>query len=103
MSRLAQGSDTVAIDGIGNVAVAFDRGPNNNAIGEFEVGGTVRYGYAAANKERNFRTRGTNASHIVQIRSLSGSRVGEDKGIGRARQYFEPQFRWEDFPRVKRA
>ena len=84
LNRLAQGSDTVAIDGIGNFAVAFDRGPNNNAIGEFEIGGTVRYGYAAANNERNFRTRRTDASHIVQIRSPPGSRAGEDKGIGKA-------------------
>jgi hypothetical protein len=36
---LAQGGDAFAIDGTGNFAVTFDKRSDDDAIGEFEVGG----------------------------------------------------------------
>jgi hypothetical protein len=41
LNGLAQGGDAVAIGGIGNFAVTFDKRSDDDPIGEFEAGGLV--------------------------------------------------------------
>jgi len=77
-----QPSHALGIDGFAHVAVALERGADDQRIGEREQIGRRLRRDAAADEDRHVRHRAAHALDVVDRRGVAGGAAGDDETVG---------------------